>query len=208
MKQAKPIRHGEHAGYARGCKCDACMEAHRVYNRERMRIHRRYKQGIGPKPISRWISPDVTQRHLLWLKTKGLSINAIALQTGLNEQTLKKIRSGKSKYVERETEAKVLRVRANDYGPKQLVKNFYVKQIIKAIQDAGYTTKEIRVMLGLSAHGCSLIHPGEWVRIETQERWERLYLQLFCHPAPFRKPQVTKHRYDQRNASRKVRKKK
>lgn len=204
MKQTKPIRHGEHAGYARGCRCDGCMEAHRVYNRERMRRHRRYKQGTGPKPISRSVSPDVSERHLRWLRTKGLSINAIAEQTGIHEATLKKIRSGHSKNVWRTTEAAILLVRADNHGPNQLVKADYSKKIAQAIRDAGYTLLQINVMMGRSAHPSPLIR-GEWIRIKTQKRWEELYFQLFRHPASsrFRKPENTKFYYDERKRPKK-----
>jgi hypothetical protein len=193
----KPIRHGEHAGYSRGCRCEACALAHRIYNRERLRVIRRYEQGIGPAPVSRSVSPDVAQRHLLWLKEKGLSINAVALRSGINEATLKKIRSGRSKQVWRTTEAAILRVRPSDYGPKQMFRSEYCRKIAKAIRDAGYTVVEINQMMGRSAHPSPLIR-GKWIRIETQEKWEALYLGIFKHPAPFTKPTETKLRHDVR----------
>jgi len=193
----KPIRHGEHAGYSRGCRCDACLVAHRIYNRDRMRIIRRYKQGTGPAPVRRSVPPDVTQRHLMWLKEKGLSINAVALRSGINEQTLKKIRSGHSKEVWRTTEAAVLRVRPEDYGPKQMVRSTYCRKIAQKIRDAGYTVVEINQMMGRSPHPSPLMR-GKWIRIETQDKWEALYLGIFKHPAPFKRPTETKLAHDVR----------
>jgi len=192
---SKPIRHGEHAGYSRGCKCEACVIAHRTYNRERMRLHRRFKQGIGPEPPSRSVDPGVAQRHLLYLKEHGVSINAVAMRSGIHEATLKKIRSGKSKMVWRETESKILRVRPDNFGPKQLVRSSYSKKIAQRIRDKGYTVVEINEMLGRAPYPSPLIR-GNWIRIETQERWEALYLGIFRHPAPFTKPTQTKLAYD------------
>lgn len=197
VKTPKPIRHGEHAGYSRGCRCDDCRTAHRIYNRDRLRVIRRWEQGIGPEPVSRMVSPYRSRRHLQWLKTKGVSINAVSLASGINEATLKKIRSGKSKYVWRTTQDAILAVHSHANGPKQLVSAEYSEKIARAIRDKGYTILQVNQMMGRAAHPSPLIR-GKYIRIETQEKWEALYLKLFRHPAPFKKPTKTKAYYDNR----------
>lgn len=188
---SKPISHGTHSGYSRGCRCEGCAQAHRVYNRDRKRQFSRFKQGIGPAPESRFVDPDTSRAHLQFLQRRGVSINAVAEKSGLSEFTLKKIRSGRSKMVAKTTEAAILAVGASDLGPRQLVSSKYSQQIFEALKDAGLTINKIHMLLGYGNHYWPLIR-GKWIRVENQDRWEKLYFDVFRHPAPFEKSNVTK----------------
>lgn len=56
--QKRPIRHGTHTGYARGCRCRSCRDA----NGNRMRDY--YKRN-GPSPSRRNKLPEVARAHHL-----------------------------------------------------------------------------------------------------------------------------------------------
>lgn len=197
---SKPITHGTQTGYSRGCRCEGCREGHRTYNRERKRRISRYKQGLGPEPESRQVSPDEARNHLLFLHSKGVSINAIADRTGLSEETLKKIRGGRSTFIFPSTEAAILSVASCHVGSRQLVSSDFAQQVVAALREIGLTMVQINQLMGRAPQPSPLIH-GKWMRIETRDRWERLYLQVFRHPAPFEKSDQTKMAHDLKNKS-------
>lgn len=45
----KPLRHGTTSGYSRGCRCDDCVEAYRVYQRAYMRRFRAKRDAPQPE---------------------------------------------------------------------------------------------------------------------------------------------------------------
>jgi hypothetical protein len=162
-----------------------------VYNRDRSREWRRYQQGIGPKPESRYVTAEEAHRHLRYLQSKGVGVNAVSAISGINKSLLTKVRSGNKKFVDKRIETKILSVRADQRSPRQLVSDTYSRKLIAAMRERGLTSAQINVLLGRKPMHNSIIN-GKYVTVMLEEKLEKAYIATFRHLPPFKKSRDTK----------------
>ena len=94
------IRHGTKSGYTHhGCRCSACREAKRLFQREQRAGVRRPLVDAGP-----------TRDRILALRGQGWSFYGLAKLTGYDHTVLSAIARGESRRVRQSTAEDILSV--------------------------------------------------------------------------------------------------
>jgi hypothetical protein len=189
IQTSKTKKHGTHGSYSKGCRCEPCTVAHREYTRNRLRVHRRAKQGIGPAPEPQFIPADDARNHLRYLKKKGFGTSAVAKQSGVSRNILLDIRSGKQKTCARKTERRIMNVRADMFLPNHYVDSTYANMLLEEMKDAGYSLAEINKFLGNKFPGQKVI-TGDSIRYWKMKKIEKLHLSLLRRPLLDEKPRI------------------
>lgn len=90
--------HGTVNRYNKGCTCDECRQANRIY---------KYKLALGHKTRI-FVSPTYARNHIQFLLTNGWSLRSLAAHTGFAFTTLQSVASGRTKRIEQKTEQRIL----------------------------------------------------------------------------------------------------
>ncbi len=169
MQTSKVRKHGTHACYSKGCRCDSCKVAHREYERDAKRRRSRAKMGIDfyePRTI------DATEvvEHMKFLSSKGFGAGFISARTGLDRQNLLRIRRGEQRTVTREVADKVLSVPALASQPNDRVSSKPLKKLIKKLNKKGVTDTDIGRQAGYKDGRLNLkptVRLHKYLRIEN-----------------------------------------
>lgn len=95
--------HGERAGYAKGCRCDPCIDAHALAYDGKPRA-----AGL-PADL---VDPGPARAHLAALLRKGLTKDALGRASGLNEKTVDEVVDGNRVRIRPETAEMLLAITA------------------------------------------------------------------------------------------------
>jgi len=190
MQTSDKRKHGKHSTYSKGCRCEPCTVAHRVYTREYLRRVRRAKQGVGPPVEPKVISANEARRHLLHLKKHGIGCRHVADKTGISYKAIQDIRSGRKKGLWRETEKKILDCFADDFSDNHYVDSTYTRMLIQELFDAGYTLTQINKIRGKTP--AQKVVTGKSIRLRKQKEIERIHFQLLRRPPHFEKPRTVR----------------
>lgn len=184
--------HGKHSTYSKGCRCEDCTVAHRLYYRERQRIHRRAEQGIGPKPEPQFIDATQAREHLLHLARHGIGHKSVMEKTGIYKSNLQKIRQGKQKTISRDTERRILSVFISSIDAFEFVDATYTRKLQQELLDAGFTHKKINETAGAEYKASNSYVGGNWIQYWRQENMEKAFALLMPRPPKAKKPAVPK----------------
>jgi len=180
-------KHGSHSTYSKGCRCEPCTVAHRIYTRDILRRYRREKQGLEPLRDPKYIDATETRLHLQYLSKNGMGSSTVSELTGMHMTNIQKIRTGKQASVAVETADKILGVHLNLYGKKEFVDSSYAKKLVKEIRDAGYLLADINKALGMKALGGAVI-TGDYIHYEKMLKIEAVHFALLRHPPKALRP--------------------
>lgn len=98
------VRHGTKSGYTHhGCRCSACREAKRLFQREQRAGVRRPLVDAGP-----------TRDRILALRAEGWSYSALARLTGYHHTVLSAIARGESRRVRQATAEDIASARVGE----------------------------------------------------------------------------------------------
>lgn len=167
MSQPKRVmRHGTHTRYSKGCRCDSCRTAHRIYERNRTRQVRRERQGIEPR-VHRFVSTDEAKEHLLFLRSKGIGLTGISIRSGVDRSSLQQIVAGRKKKILAVNAGKILAVPAIHNLPGQFVPADEAKRLIAELRARGYYVREIAARLGQQSENITLRKTVRLKRLEA-----------------------------------------
>lgn len=152
------------SSYKNGCRCEDCTVAQRIEHRERMRRIRR-PDSTYTRRIDR--APDTAKQHLLWLVENGVSIITIQRASGVDGNVIRRIMTGKSQYVHKTTEDRLLGVGLHVTPGRENVRDHLEKLMAN-----GWTYAQIAEYTGLSESTiwAVLKDPGKKLWGRTVER--------------------------------------
>lgn len=172
MSKGKPSGHGKNWIYLTGCRCDACRDAHRIYERNRQRSIRRQNYGLEfHEPF--FVDATEVIKHLHFLRSKNLGTQAIADSANINRETVKKLISGKQRFVTRRVENKILGVSAYPSKKGHYVDTKEVKRLVDELVAHGHSKRQIAMAIGRK----ELILKNKTVRLMTLEAIKRVHKQ-------------------------------
>jgi len=153
MKQTR--QHGTRAAYVfgtgatrgKGCRCPACREANRDYQRKRDRARRRPDE--TPEPAT--IDATEAREHLRWLRGEGLGLRTVSERTGIARTTLDELRSGRRTRCRPQTAEKILGVGVHKAADGCFVDATNTWQLIDEMLQAGHSKTSIARGLGSRA---------------------------------------------------------
>lgn len=183
--------HGKHSTYSKGCRCEPCTVAHRLYTREKLRQYRRAKQGTGDPNPPLFIDATITREHLEHLQKHGMGVKTISQRTGINKMNLHRIRRGSQKLVAPSTQTRILNVLVSEYNDHEFIDATYTMGLVDEIIDAGYTLAEINDILGNKMRHQKVV-TGKFVQYHKQQRIEKLHFALLRRPPKMLKPSIQK----------------
>ena len=140
-------KHGTHSGYSHGCRCDDCVQGHRVYEREASRRRRRVRYGIEA-PSGKKTDAEPVREHILFLSSRGIGLGAIANQVGTNRTTIQYIRRGRYKNISTVLANKILAVPAIPREPNAFTDAEPVKKLMAELKTKGVTSHDVAIAIG------------------------------------------------------------
>jgi hypothetical protein len=171
-------RCGTRSGYTAGCRCDACREAHRVYNREWLRREARIRYGIEPPKPARWIDATEVREHLIWLQSIGIGRRLVAKHSGVSASQIVKLRTGTTLRTNPATATRILAVSRLDLPPRGRVDATRTLKQLKDLQKAGLSKVAIGRAITGNPNCKSLQITGPRVTVNTARNvnalWERV----------------------------------
>ena len=168
---------GTRARYVRGCRCEPCTVANRVYARELDRHKRRVAHGIED-PVVRFVDATETREHLLWLRSFGVGKRTVHKLTGISTTTLWEIARGDTLKVHPDTETKILDLWRDTRNDAMIVNADSTWKRITWLQQQGWSKARIARELGL---GRTLQIRTERIRHRTEKRVEDLVRRVLTN---------------------------
>ena len=141
------MKHGTHARYSKGCRCENCKVAHRIYEREAARRRRRVRYGIQ-EPDRKFMDSLPVMEHIHFLSAKGIGLGAIASQVGTNRATIQYIKRGTYPRVSTHLGNKILAVPAIPRMPMAYTDAKPIHDLLTKLEKRGVSRKEIGRALG------------------------------------------------------------
>ena len=141
------MKHGTHARYSKGCRCEPCKTGHRIYEREAARRRRRVKYGIQA-PDTKFMESGPVVEHIHFLSTKGIGLGAIATQVGTNRATIQYIKRGKYSRVTTRLGNKILAVPAIPRMPMAYTDTKPIHDLLATLEKKGVSRKDIGRAIG------------------------------------------------------------
>ncbi|GGM05912.1 hypothetical protein GCM10010099_22620 [Streptomyces cinereus] len=194
---AKPLpAHGTTArgygspGRRAGCNCPPCRTA-----RNRHQKQLRVNKALGRSPFT---SPAIAQAHIQELH-HTMSWDTLAAATGVQYSNLVAIYHGQRKKIRRDTEAKILAVKAPTKGDRgQYIDVTSTMRRVRALACVGHSYATISAAAGTSPNRIMSIANGRQptIRRDLAERIAAVYQQLAFAP-----PAANKHTSRTRNVA-------
>lgn len=173
-------RCGTRTGYTAGCRCDACREAHRVYNREWLRREARIRYGIEPPKPARWIDATEVREHLIWLQSIGIGRRLVARYSGVSGSQITKLRDGITTRTTPNTANRILAVGKHHLPPRASIDATRTIKQLKELHKAGWTKKAIGQAITGNANCKSLQVRGPKVTVDTAQKVDALWQQVMA----------------------------
>lgn len=158
---------GTCAGYASGCRCDACRNAVVEYNRGRRRA-----MAYG-KPSKRVEAGPVIMRVRRMLES-GYSERELSRLTGLGLTTIHRLSTGKGhggkplKHVSRFTKDAVCMARGRSLYEEQLVDASEIARDVSRWKESGMTVKHIAESIGCGREVLDKVLHGERKKVRAK----------------------------------------
>lgn len=169
---------GTRSGYVKGCRCDACRAAHRVYNREWLRKEARIRYGIEDR-VDPYVDATPAREHIIWLQSQGMGRRSVAKHARLVPSTVQKIRDGIRKHIRAETEARILAVNTTLLSEYRHVDATRTWQQIHDLVAAGWTKVRIARTISGNPHARSLQMHKTQVTWRYAQRIDELWKRQF-----------------------------
>lgn len=161
--------HGTRLRYISGCRCPECREANTAYERMRGKLRR---AGEG-NPM---VDAKRVRAHLERLSAKGIGRRTVAKHSGVGETVLSEVRSGRKHRVRKETERRVLAVKADvpRLGHSNIDAADTWKQIDWLLRQ-GFTRRELARRIGHVGKVTALTIGKQQIHASTARKVARLY---------------------------------
>jgi hypothetical protein len=174
---AKVRPHGVRAKYVfEKCRCSDCVEANRVYARQRDRHSRRVRYGIEPD-VPKFVDATETRDHLAWLRSQGVGLRAVEARSGIGRTALREIILGRRTRILPRTADAVLGVPRSIARPGALVDSTEARAMVDDLRYLGFRRIAIARALGRADIPASLLK-GRPVKRSTADEvraaWEAM----------------------------------
>lgn len=157
---------GTRLQYMAGCKCFKCRSANSAYERER----------LAARKAGDWngiVDAQKARQHLLALRKKGVGRDAVHAASDVAVTVIGEITRGTITRIRARTERKILAVTAACREDGALVSAAQTWQLIKWLQEEGFTKLRIARELGQKGRGLQL--GKKMITVRNAARVERLY---------------------------------
>jgi hypothetical protein len=168
-KAAAKAQHGTRIRYLDGCRCENCKHANARYHQER-RAARRIGLGNKLVPAAR------VRRHLARLSRLGIGRKTIGDASGVSDNTIQAVKSGRKRRIRQRVERAILGVSAAAIGDACLVPGEKAWGLIDRLLALGYRKADLARRLGYEDG--RLRFTRDRVTAKTQLRIERLFGKL------------------------------
>lgn len=168
--------HGSRARYVKGCRCEPCTIANRLYAKSRYRAQARARaidaSGSSTKSMIESVRGDLVpadraKRHLRELSKQGVGYKAAADAAGVGRTLVSNIVQGYQRHVRRYVESAILGVTRESLAPGALVKSGKVQRAVRELQALGMTRAAVALELGY-VRGAVQFDRTERVRRSTE----------------------------------------
>lgn len=161
MKHVGPYPVGISSYTKSSCRCDACREAWRDYQRTYMR-ERYHGQ-------TRRVPADAAVAHVEQLLRSGMSRDAVAEAAGLDRLVLKRIMLGRQDTLLRDSEDAILSVQLGTVLPGRVVPARKAIRLMDEMRSAGVPVYELKERLHIAAPANirrqQTVRPKTWARL-------------------------------------------
>jgi hypothetical protein len=170
----KPSPHGTHSRYSHGCRCVQCREAHKIYERDRLRHKARVSYGFE-RPTERFIEAKEAMLHLQFLQRNGMGLLAVSRASGVASSCLKNVRQGKKKRILVTTHDRIMGVSLADRPDGHFIDPAPSKKLLQELLDVGFIKADLGRALGDST-GHLVV--GSKIRVYRAKQIEALHGSL------------------------------
>ena len=139
---AESFSHGTRGRYVKGCRCEPCTIANRVYARERYRARRLKGDWNG------LVSAEDARRHLLRLSRAGVGIRSVQAASDVSRTILVEVKQGRRTQIRRRTERRILAVDSTAIADGTIVDARRTWRLIDELLGEGFTKAELARRLG------------------------------------------------------------
>lgn len=135
--------HGTRSSYVRGCRCEPCTLANRLYARGRYRAQHVSGDWNG------LVSSEKARAHLLRLSRAGVGRRAVGAACDVADSVLQGIRAGTRVRCRARVERLILAVDAGARSDASVVSARSTWRLIQLLLEEGFTKKELARRMGL-----------------------------------------------------------
>lgn len=137
MPPPERFDHGTRSRYTSGCRCSACREANRVYNRSRVRA-----------AFNGLVDAGRARQHLVALSGNGVGRRSVAAACDVALTVIADVRSGKKQQIRAETERRLLAVSSEAIADHATVPGGPTWRAVRELLKLGWTKGAIAQELG------------------------------------------------------------
>lgn len=167
---------GPGRGLGNGCRCEACTEANRTYQRARDRARRRPDENLE----AAYIDATEVREHLRWLTRSGVGTRTVARQARVSRSVVSALKSGEQQRCTPAIADRVLAVGLHRAADGCRIDAGATWQLLEDIIEHGYTKTAIARMLGSTAEYPALQIRRNKINAETARKVEELHQRLTC----------------------------
>jgi hypothetical protein len=161
--------------YSKGCRCEPCRVAHRLYERQKNRERSREKMGLELRPV-RFVDPAEARDHLLFLRSKGVGSRAVAEKTGFSHHFIQSVANGRAKRIGKKYADSILAVSINDILKGQYVPVGNANELIDDLLARGFSRRQIAK--GIGTPKSADLRLKKFIRHERMEKLKVLHSQV------------------------------
>lgn len=170
-------RHGTRAKYVQdGCRCQQCVEANRIYARNRERNRRRADIGIEDRRIA-YMDCSEARDHLRWLSSVGVGKQTVHRVSGVALSSIYRIRNGELTKARETTINRILAVGTHLRPSSQPIDSTSTWQLLDDLVYLGFSKTTIARQAGYRTPAVQLKR-GRRVKPSTALRYAAAYQQL------------------------------
>lgn len=176
QKTKQPCIEGSHGKYSKGCRCEPCTIAHRIYTRNRKRLRTQEEYGLLTlDPL--YVDATEAREHLIFLAKHNIGLEYINFKTGISRSNLHRIKNGQ-KNILPENAKKILAIPAIAKLDGQYMSSVQSKKMINKMIKAGYKQSEIAKAYN---SGATSIRLKKYVRKYKHDKIKEIY-DVFMSP--------------------------
>lgn len=184
VNQPRTRSHGTRAAYVfgvapgtgRGCRCPACTEANRDYQRARDRAKRRPDERRDPA----YVDADEVRDHLHWLARKGLGLRTVASQARVSRSSLAELKKGSRRRCSSAVADRILAVGLHRAAPGCLLDARATWRLLDELLAHGHTRSELARRLGSTARVPKLQLGRTRISAANARKVDELYRDLMA----------------------------
>jgi hypothetical protein len=140
-KTKQPCTEGSHGKYSKGCRCQPCTVAHRIYSRNRKRLRKQEEYGLLTlDPL--YVDATEAREHLIFLAKHNIGLDYINFKTGISKSNLQRLKRGQNNILPKNAK-KILAIPAIAKLDGQYMSSVQAKKMMDKMLKAGYKQSEI-----------------------------------------------------------------